>query len=165
MRAWLTPLALVLFAAGCGGGDASSSVTAGKGGVQLTKAELIEQGNAICAKTYAALGRLNPEGTPREAVRSASLTREMVEHLLALGNPQQGVESSYGEYIHIAHELIKTDAAVESTAKRNNPNALKDAEFGSVATLSVFQNWANEIGLKGCDLNAYMAAEDSSQAP
>ena len=168
-RLWIVLLPVTaLLAAGCGGGsgDASSAATAGEGAsAELTKAELIEQGDAICAKAYAVMQKLNPEGTPKEAVRVADLTSDMVERLLDLGNPQRGAEFSYGEYIHAANGLVHADAAVKSTAERDDPNALKDAAAASLLALSTFQNWANEFGLKGCDLVAYLAAEDSSQAP
>jgi hypothetical protein len=165
LRPWIALLTFVsLLVAGCGGGggDTSSSATEGSSAA-LTRAELLEQGNAICAKAYPAIVKFDPEGTTKEAVQAAALTENMAEELLALGVPQE-TDVYYVEYANASRALVKGAAAIKAAAK-HDPATLKNAEAASLSMLSSFQNWSNEYGLKDCDLVAYMAAEDSSQAP
>ncbi len=64
-RTWIVALPIVVLTiAGCGSGGSDSSESAATGGDgttnALTPAELIEQGDAICAKTNAAVGAIAP---------------------------------------------------------------------------------------------------------
>lgn len=114
----------------------------------MTKAELIERGDAICAKVYPEREKLNPEGTPEEALRVADLISGMTKQLLALGTPQE-TEYAYAEYTTALHELEEASARVKAMAKRG-PAALRAAESGSLAALSGFQGYASAYGFKGC---------------
>jgi hypothetical protein len=152
---WQTWIALLpvaaLLVAGCGGGTerSTSGATAEKNGSALTKAELIEQGDAICAKVYAATGALNPEGTSKEGVRVANLLNSMIQRLLALGTPQE-TEYSYAEYTTAAHALKRAEGEVTLVARRGDPAALRLAESGSLSSLSMFEGLAGQYGFKDC---------------
>ncbi len=153
MKPWLVLLPVaVLLVSGCGGGGggASSTATTGSDGGALTKAELIEQGDAICAKTYAITESLNAEGPAKEALRYAGLTSAMIKRLLALGVPRE-TEYSYAEYTTAAHALAQAEAEVKSVAERGGgPAALRRAESGSLSGLSMFQGLAGAYGFKTC---------------
>jgi hypothetical protein len=152
MKAWIAPLlAVALLVVGCGGGsgDPSPSTTTGASSGQLTKAELIEQGDAICAKTYAVTETLSAEGTTAEAVHYATLVGAMVKELLALGVPQE-TNYDYAEYTNYAHELAAAEAEVKRMAKRGNPADLRLAESGSLSTFSGFTSNAGTYGFKVC---------------
>jgi hypothetical protein len=152
MKAWLALLFVaVLFIVGCGGGsdDPSPATTTEASSGQLTKAELIEQGDAICAKAYAVKETLSAEGTTEEAVRYAKLVGGMVKELLALGVPQE-TNYDYAEYTNYAHELEEAEAEVERMAKRGNPADLRLAEAGSLSAFSAFQGNAATYGFKAC---------------
>jgi hypothetical protein len=151
MKAWIASLAVVvLLFAGCGGGgDSSSATTTERGGEALTKAELIEQGDAICAKPLAIRASLNPEGTPEEAVRVASLVTAMVNRLLALGTPKE-TEYTYAEYTTAAHALVQAETEVKAMAKKGDPVDLRRAESGSLSTFSMFESLAGQYGFTDC---------------
>lgn len=139
-----------LLIAGCGGGGGSaSSSAAGGDGEALTKAELIERGDAICAKVYPARATLDPEGTPEEALRVASLISGMTKQLLALGVPRE-TEYAYAEYAVALHVLDRMSAKVKRMVKRGNPVTLRTSETGSLASLSAFQGHAASYGFKAC---------------
>lgn len=152
MKTWIALLsATALLLAGCGGGSESTSsiATTSTSGGALTKAELIEQGDAICTKVYAVTGTLNPEGTSEEALRIADLHSGMVKRLLALGTPQE-TEYSYAEYTTAAHALAQASEEVEFVAEKHDQAALRRSESGSLSTLSMFQGAAAQYGFKGC---------------
>jgi hypothetical protein len=152
MKTWIALLPLVaLLIAGCGGGgdDASSAATTATGGSALTKAELIEQGDAICAEVYAATGALNPEGTSKEGARVADLTIDMVKRLLALGTPQE-TEYDYAEYTVAAKALAQAETEVKLVAERGDAAALRRAESSSLSNLSLFQGNAGQYGFEDC---------------
>jgi hypothetical protein len=150
-RVWIVLLSIAaLIAAGCGGGSGDGSSTATKAGNgPLTKAELIEQGDAICAKVYAVTESLNAEGPTKEAVRFANLHIAMIKDLLALGTPRE-TEFSYAEYTTGAHALEEAEAAVERMARRGDPEGLRVAESSSLSTFSMFQGLAGQYGFKEC---------------
>jgi hypothetical protein len=141
--------ALLVTGCGGGGGDASSAATTGASGTALTKAELIERGDAICAKVYPTRDSLNPEGTPEEALRVAKLISGMTKQLLVLGIPQE-TEYAYAEYATALHVLDRMSAKVQKMVKRGKPGALRSAETGSLSSLSGFEGYAGAYGFKAC---------------
>lgn len=145
----LSVSALLLAGCGEGGGEASSTAATSADNNALTKAELIEQGDAICAEVYVHTGPLNPEGTSKEALRVAALHSGMVKRLLALGTPQE-TEYSYAEYTAAAHALMQAEEEVKFVAEKYDPATLRRAESGSLSTLSLFQGAAGQYGFKDC---------------
>jgi hypothetical protein len=152
MKTWIALLsATALLLAGCGGGSegTSSVATTSASGGALTKAELIEQGDAICTKVYVVTEALNPEGTTKDALRFADLHSGMVKSLLRLGVPQE-TEYSYAEYTTAAHAFAQAEAEVKTMVKRGDPAALRRAESGSLSALSMFQGLSAAYGFKEC---------------
>jgi hypothetical protein len=152
MKAWIALLLVaMLLIVGCGGGsgDPSPATTTGASSGQLTKAELIEQGDAICAKAYAVRETLDAEGPTEEAVRYANLMHRMVKDLLALGVPQE-TNYDYAEYTNYAHELEAAEALVTMMAKRRDAEELRRAESSSLSAFSAFTGNAGTYGLKDC---------------
>ncbi len=151
MKVWiaLLPVALLLIG-GCGGGGGDPSpATTGTSSSQLTKAQLIEQGDAICAKAYAVRETLDAEGSAEESVHYANLVGQMVKDLLALGVPQE-TEYNYAEYTNAAHELAAAEVLVKTAAKRGNAEDLRAAESSSLSALSAFQGNAGTYGFEDC---------------
>jgi hypothetical protein len=144
-------LAVALLAAGCGGGsgDTSSAAAIEASGGHLTKAELVKQGNAICAKVFAQAAQFDPEGTKKEAVQVAGLYRGMTKHLLALGAPQE-TEYDYAEYINGVNALAEAAGEVESAAKKDDGAALAKAESSALSMSALFQTEAGIYGLTVC---------------
>ena len=135
MRSRLTWVAVLpaaaLLLAGCGGGDddstESTQVTTAAPAA-LTKAELIEQGDAICAEVNAAIGTIGASSaeTGSPTVEAADLYSGLVASLSNLGTPQE--TDGYPEFSSAAEELAKAESEVELAAEREDPEGLEAAE-------------------------------------
>lgn len=149
--------ALVALAiAGCGGGGGETETTAAtttEEPEKLTKAELIEQGDDICAETNAAVGALDsePEETavPETIEKTANLYTGMVERLQELGTPE-GDESSYMKFTEAAEELAKVEGEVKLAAEREDTAALGEAATEATPALEEFQTQAEIYGFEQC---------------
>jgi hypothetical protein len=154
-RAWILALPVAaLLIAGCGGGGSSdssestaSTVAAPKA---LSKAELIEQGDAICAEVNAAVGSVGSSSTENSspASQAAQLYSGMVASLNNLGTPQE--TDGYSEFSGAAEELAKTEDEVKLAAERGDTAGLEAAESSASEALTSFQNAASEYGFKDC---------------
>ena len=124
------PLA-ALAIAGCGGGgdDSTSTPTTTETTVALSKAELISQGDAICAEVNKAVGAaeiVTAEGGESElATKVSGLYIGMVESIKGLGAPEDA--AGYPEFIAAADELSKTEGEVKLAAEREDTVALEEA--------------------------------------
>lgn len=152
-RVSIVVLSVVALAiAGCGGGggsDTSESPGVREGIDALTKAELIEQGDAICAKVNAAITAIESESpSPSATARIAGLYSGMAESLKGLGNPQE-TEGAYGEYLRARGELKMTEDALKLAAERGS-SKLEGAEEGAEYELDDFQEQAGVYGFKEC---------------
>src|ERR1700754_3577391 len=110
------PLAALLLTAlvlaGCGGGDDEPTTTAKpttESEPSLTKADLISQGDAICAEVNAAIGSPGAGDTEEggEAAQAAGLYGGMVESLKRLGEPQE--PEGYADFIASADALADAE--------------------------------------------------------
>ncbi len=126
MRFLKTPtIALSLAAlavAGCGGGDDDStdSTAATVETTALSRAELISQGDAICAEVNAAVGSAasGEAETPDQTAQIADLYIGMVESIKRLGIPAE--DEGYAEFIAAAEELsqVEGEAKLASRTRR-----------------------------------------------
>jgi hypothetical protein len=147
------PLVAVLLA-GCGGGGDDSSETTTAPTVAtttaLSKAELIEQGDAICAEVNAAVGTVGTSsseaGSP--AAQAAGLYSGMIDSLKGLGRPQEA--DGYAEFSAAADELATAEDEVELAAEREDTAALETAEANASTALGAFQEAAEEYGFEEC---------------
>jgi uncharacterized membrane protein YgcG len=144
--------ALALLAAGCGGGGDSteSTPTTTAATTALTKAQLIEQGDAICAEVNAAVGTVGSSSseTAAPAVQAAGLYSGMVNSLKNLGAPQEA--AGYSEFIAAGEALAKAEDEVKLAAERGDSAALATAESSASSALSSFQAAAQEYGFEDC---------------
>lgn len=146
----MLPVAALLIG-GCGGGGSSNDVTVDPAGTTigaLTKAELIEKGDAICAEVNAAVGKVKP-GSPRSAARLARLYSGMIESLKKLGIPAE-TEAKYGEYLYKGKLVVIADDEVERAAKLGESAALETAHENAESALSAFELRAYWYGFKEC---------------
>jgi hypothetical protein len=152
---WIVlPVIAALLFAGCGGGGGNSSesaptTTAGTT-TALTKAELIEQGDAICAEVNAAVGTVGTSSaeTGSPAAQAADLYRGMIDSLKNLGAPQES--EGYAEFSAAADELGKAEDEVKLASEREDVAGLETAESNSASALSSFQTSAGEYGFQDC---------------
>lgn len=145
---------VALLVAGCGGGgsDESTETTAATTAapVALSKAELIEQGDAICAEVNAAVGSVGSSeeegGSP--AGQAADLYSGMVESLKNLGTPRES--DGYAEFSSAADELATAEDEVKLASERGETAGFETAESNASSALASFQNAASEYGFKDC---------------
>jgi hypothetical protein len=145
-----------LLVAGCGGGggDESTETTATVEEPQkLSKAELIEQGDDICAETNAAVGALSSEvetsSIPETTEKTSNLYIGMVEGLQELGTPE-GADSVYSEFMEAGEELAKVEGEVKLAAEREDTAALGEAASEATPALEEFETQAETYGFEEC---------------
>jgi hypothetical protein len=148
----LAVAALLLAGCGGGGGDDSSESTATTVAAPkaLSKAELIEQGDAICAEVNAAVGSVGASSTENSspASQAAGLYSGMVASLNNLGTPQE--TDGYAEFSSAAEELANAEDEVKLASERGDTAGLEAAESSAAEALTSFQNAASEYGFEDC---------------
>ncbi len=154
-RIWILALPVAaLLIAGCGGGGSSdsseSTATTAAAPAAMSKAELIEQGDAICAEVNAAVGSVGSSSTENSspASQAADLYSGMVASLNNLGTPQE--TEGYAEFSSAAEELAKAEDEVKLASERGDTAGLEAAESSASEALTSFQNAASEYGFKDC---------------
>ncbi|MDQ3726511.1 MAG: hypothetical protein M3335_11595 [Actinomycetota bacterium] len=150
--------ALVALAiAGCGGGGDETTdtapVTTTEEPTALSKAELIEQGDAICAETNAAVAALGSEVTeeavPETIEKTANLYVGMVERLQELGTPEDD-DGSYPKFMEAAEELAKVEGEIKLAAEREDTVAIGEAAGEAAPALEEFEEQAAVYGFEEC---------------
>jgi hypothetical protein len=136
--------------AGCGGGgdETSAPTTTAEAPTALSKAELISQGDAICAEVNAALGSVAASESGDETERVAGLYIGMVESLKNLGAPEE--ETAYPEFIAAADELSKVEGELKLASEREDAAALEAASAAAVPALEEFEDQAGQYGFQEC---------------
>ncbi len=145
--------ALVVAGCGGGGGDTTESTATTEEPQQLTKSELIEQGDAICAEVNAAVGALSSEtsveAVPEQIEKTSNLYTGMVERLLELGTPQ-GDNGEYAKVSEAAEELAKVEGEAKLAAEREDTAALGEAASEAAPALEEFETQAETYGFEKC---------------
>jgi hypothetical protein len=143
-----------LLVAGCGGGgdDDSTESTAvtTAAPTALSRAELIEQGDAICAEVNAAVGSVGSSSaeTGGPSAQAADLYSGMIASLQNLGTPEE--TDGYAEFSTAADELATAENEVKLAAERGDTAGLEAAESNSSSALASFQSAASEYGFEDC---------------
>jgi hypothetical protein len=145
-----------LLVAGCGGGgggettETSATVEEPQ---KLSKAELIEQGDEVCAETNAAVGALSAEvetsSLPETAEKTSNLYIGMVERLQELGAPE-GAESGFTSFMEAAEEFAKVEGEVKLATEREDTEALGEASTNAGPALEEFETQAEIYGFEEC---------------
>jgi hypothetical protein len=152
--AFLAVLPIAALLAGCGGGGDDDSTEAAPVATTavpelLSKDELIEQGDAICAEVNAAVGTIGASSAETSPVAQvADLYTGMITNLKNLGAPQES--SGYPEFVAAADELSTAQGEVKLASERGETAGLEAAEANASAALSSFQSAAQEYGFEAC---------------
>jgi hypothetical protein len=145
------PLA-ALAISGCGGGGSDSTSTAATTETTpaLSKAELISQGDAICAEVNAAVGAVGASEAevPQQITQVSDLYIGMVERLKGLGAPDEAV--GYPEFLAAAEELSKVEGEAKLATEREDTAALGEAATKAAPVLEEFESVAGEYGFEDC---------------
>jgi hypothetical protein len=144
---------LAIAVAGCGGGgggESTASATAeATEATALSKAELITQGNAICAEVNAAVGSAGSTSAGNATVQVAGLYTGMVERLKELGPPREE-SAGYSEFISSAEALVQAEDNVKLAYEREEGEAMSTAAAEVSTALSKFESAAEAFGLEKC---------------
>ncbi|MEZ5077862.1 MAG: hypothetical protein R2725_10495 [Solirubrobacterales bacterium] len=146
-------LLVALAIAACGGGGDPGETTKAEKTEEtrtLTKAELISQGDAICAEVNAAVGAVGASAASSDTQvgQIADLYGNMVASLLRLGTPAES--EGYSEFIQAAEELAKVEGEAKLAAEREEPEALADASGRATVALEAFESQAAIYGFEQC---------------
>lgn len=152
MRSRLTLLVALLLLAlavsGCGGGgeETTSATTT----APLSKAELIERGDRICAKVNRQIEEYEGElFEPSEEVDQAiSFYTVMLGELAQLGSPQEA--DGYPEFMAAADDLETAGNAYDVEYETNRLKGLPPLRARTVSALAAFQDAAREYGFEDC---------------
>ena len=148
----LAALGAALALAGCGGGggDTTAAVETTETQPTLSKADLIAQGDAICAEVNAAVGTLG--ASEAEAADQVSQTADlyggMVERLQALGTPDD--TEGYEAFAETADELAQATSDAALASARGDEEALAAAQEEVSSSLAAFQEAAGSYGFEDC---------------
>lgn len=149
------PLA-ALALAGCGGGGGGEESTAAAPvetteRTQLSKEELLAQGDAICAEVNAAVGAAGSTSASagNTIVQVAGLYEGMVERLKGLGPPSDE-SAGYSEFIASAEALAQAEDNVKLAYEREEGEALQGASTDVSSALTKFESTAQEFGFESC---------------
>ncbi|MFN8163064.1 MAG: hypothetical protein U0R26_04385 [Solirubrobacterales bacterium] len=147
----LTALA-ALVVSGCGGGGSTESTAkeTTQATPTLSKAELISQGDAICAEVNLAVGSVASSAaeTSTQITQVATLYTGMVERLKRLGTPEDA--TGYSEFIAAAEELAKVEGEVKLAAEREDTVAIGEAATKAAPALEEFEAQAGVYGFEDC---------------
>jgi hypothetical protein len=156
-----------LLIAGCGGGGSDETETTTptvEEPAALTRDELLQQGDGICAEVNAAVGALSgsetPETTPGDSTEKiANLYIGMVERLQDLGAPD-GEEADYAKFMEAGEELAKVEGEAKQAAETEDVAALEETGQEAAAALESFQSQAAIYGFEDCSAEAAAPAID-----
>ncbi len=149
----IVALVVAALLVGCGGGGSDSTestATTTATTTALTKAELIEQGDAICAEVNAAVGTVGASSaeTGSPAAQAADLYSGMVASLKNLGAPQEA--DGYAEFTAAADALATAEGEVKLASERGDVAGQETAESNASTALSSFQEEAQAFGFEEC---------------
>ncbi|HET6570911.1 MAG TPA: hypothetical protein VFG58_05425, partial [Solirubrobacterales bacterium] len=115
------------------------------------KAELIAQGDAICAEVNAAVGAAGStsSGAGEAVVQVAGLYGGMVERLKGLGPPREE-QAGYAEFISSAEALAQAEDNVKLAYEREEAEGLTTASSEVSSALTEFESAAREFGFAKC---------------
>jgi hypothetical protein len=153
---WIAGLVVAALAvAGCGGGGddettESAPTTTAATTAALSKDELIEQGDAICAEVNAAVGTVGSSSAESSSpsAQVADLYSGMVASLNNLGTPSDS--AGYAEFSSTAEELATAEDEVKLASERGDTAGLEAAEANASTALASFQAAAQEYGFEQC---------------
>ncbi|HEY3491756.1 MAG TPA: hypothetical protein VGK43_02315 [Solirubrobacterales bacterium] len=145
-----------LVVAGCGGGGDETETTTPtvEEPAALTRDELIEQGDGICAEVNAAVGALTSSateeaGSPEQSEKVANLYLGMVERLQELGAPEE-TDADFTKFSEATEQLAKVEGELKLAAEREDLAAMEEAGQEASAALEEFQSQAAIYGFEDC---------------
>jgi hypothetical protein len=167
-RLAIIPVAVLAFLpvvlAGCGGGDDTATAPTTSSGEPLTKAELTDQANQLCAglvQDLEALGpapSLEPKTMTPDSIRassdfydqSADAGEDAVAALSGL-TPPQAVASRWDRFLKLYEQVLVTyPRAIADAADSGDKSTFFKAILRGQTTLGEFDSVSGSLGLGDC---------------
>ncbi|MEK6252838.1 MAG: hypothetical protein AABM43_13105 [Actinomycetota bacterium] len=151
---WLMTLIPTAILAGCGSGSdsAQTQITTPtvKTPTSISKAELIKEGDGICAEVNAALGSLSNSSTSSANVagQRAALYQGMIERLRGLGTPDD--QTGLDQVLSAGDDIVTAEQKAEQATTGNDSATLASAESEAASAESSFSSAASSYGFKDC---------------
>jgi hypothetical protein len=159
--------ALALAGCGGGGGGSTSTPTTTTETTALSKADLVSQGDAICAEVNKAVGAaeiVTAEGELAAlATKTSGLYMGMAESIKGLGTPSDG--TGYPEFIAAADKLSTDEGKVKLAAEREDTVALEEASNAAASAHEEFESAAGEYGFEACSEGPSAPTASGAGAP
>ena len=131
----------------------------------LTKDDLIQQGDGICAEVNAAVGTVESSSSDdaTKLSQEADLYSGMVERLKGLGTPDDstGLDSVY----NAGDDLVQAQKDAQLAAERGDNAGVASAQSDAAAALGSFQDAASSYGFKECGKAAVAPQGTTTTAP
>ena len=145
---------LLLAVAGCGGGGGDTTIeetAPAEATAALTKAELISQGDDICAEVNSAVASVGSSAadTQSQVEQVSNLYGDMVSNLKNLGEPKEDA-AEYRNVITAADELAAIEGEAKLAAEREDTEALGTAATKAAPALERFEAEAGAFGFQEC---------------
>ncbi len=136
---------LVMSVTACGGG--------GDGGDRLSREELIEEGDAICAEYESRMDELGEPATadefPRYVEEAKRIAEERTDALDDLRPPEE-LEEDYDKWIELTREGIAGLVALEAARAEGDEQRMQDLAQSFRAKDAQADRIAQNIGLQEC---------------
>jgi hypothetical protein len=146
--------ALLTLLAGCGGGSSASSTTTGAG-EELTKAELIARGDAVCKEAHDRFAELqgSPPTTPEETAtftqQLIDITETEVSQLRSLDAPPS-VKPALESYLKALDKNVVVLKQGLEAAQNSDATAYAKAQAKAVKDQVERLQLAQAVGFKEC---------------
>ena len=142
----------MLLAAGCGGDDSAPvepvpSPGDNQGPAPLDKAAFIDQADAICGETNAALAALDAGDPEFQAAQELLITQSQLDSLESLSPPDQE-RSVLEEFLSALQDQVDALSLKETALEQGDDPATADAEASSAASSA--QAAAQDYGFTDC---------------
>ena len=147
-----TVLAAAAIGVGCGGDDEDPITSVENGATGATGASttidaFIDEADAVCAESNAAVANLASDDPAEAASDELSITEGQVESLRSLGEPPEDPES-WDEFLSAMDELVAALEREELAAQRGEDTS--EAASEAESALSDARSAAEDFGLEDC---------------
>jgi hypothetical protein len=138
--------------AGCGGDDSApetpvTTPTVDQTPSQVSKEQLITEGDGVCAEVNAALGALSSDDTSAAGQR-ADLYEGMADRLRDLGTPDD--DAGLDEVLNAAGDLVAAEQDAADAAADGDDTALAAAQTAASTAAQDFSSAASSYGFEEC---------------
>ncbi len=163
-------LVLIGVAIAGGGDDEDTPITPVTGAstpgaaAPLSKEEFIDQGDAICEETAAAVANIDAEETKDQAEQELEYTDSQLDQLRSLTPPEED-QATLDDFFASLEELVDALDTEFLAADRDDTTALAEAQTEIDAAKADVLDAAKEYGFEACGKAGEPSTEPAAPAP